>query len=194
MQILWINFLIDLPLGIALGFDAETPGLMKRPPRPRSQSILTRPVLLSSVLAGTYMGLTTLFMIWYGIHHAGGAAVGVTMALTAFGWSRVICTFESRSLTATAITVSSFDCKQINRIALGELVLVFLVAHWDALNDLLGTTGTTLDQSLIAIASALVLLVLWEAGKAIARLTQRGRTAAAPAVAAAPSRPGTSAA
>jgi Ca2+-transporting ATPase len=35
VQILWINFLINAPLGIALGFDKETPGLMNRWPLPR---------------------------------------------------------------------------------------------------------------------------------------------------------------
>ena len=35
VQILWINFLITAPVGIALGLDKETPGLMKRRPRPR---------------------------------------------------------------------------------------------------------------------------------------------------------------
>ena len=35
VQILWINFLITAPIGIALGLDKETPGLMKRKPRPR---------------------------------------------------------------------------------------------------------------------------------------------------------------
>ena len=39
------------------------------------------------------------------------------------------------------------------------------------LNDVLKTKPTNLSQSLLAIASALVLLVLWEAGKAIARAT-----------------------
>ena len=33
VQILWINFLITAPVGIALGLDKETPGLMKRRPR-----------------------------------------------------------------------------------------------------------------------------------------------------------------
>ena len=31
VQILWINFLITAPVGIALGLDKETPGLMKPP-------------------------------------------------------------------------------------------------------------------------------------------------------------------
>ena len=33
MQILWINFAVDVPLALGLGFDAPTPGLMKRRPR-----------------------------------------------------------------------------------------------------------------------------------------------------------------
>ena len=37
VQILWINFLITAPVGIALGLDKETPGLMKRKPRPRER-------------------------------------------------------------------------------------------------------------------------------------------------------------
>ena len=40
-QILWINFLVNAPFGVALGFDQETPGLMDRQPRPRGDSILT---------------------------------------------------------------------------------------------------------------------------------------------------------
>ena len=34
LQILWLNFAIDIPLAIALGFDIPTPGLMERKPRP----------------------------------------------------------------------------------------------------------------------------------------------------------------
>ena len=42
-QILWINFAVNAPFGVALGFDMETPGLMGRQPRPRGESILTTP-------------------------------------------------------------------------------------------------------------------------------------------------------
>jgi len=34
LQILWLNMVVDIPIAIALGFDAPTKGLMQRPPRP----------------------------------------------------------------------------------------------------------------------------------------------------------------
>ena len=183
VQILWINFLIDMPLGIALGFDAETPGLMKRRPRPRDKGILNGSVLLMSGLTGTFMALSILACIYYGIHQAGSSAVGVTMALTAFAWSRIVCTYESRSMTASAVKLASFDCKEINLIALGELVLAFLVVRWDVLNDVLGTTSTTLHQTLLAFVPAILLVILWEIGKAVARATQHGKGGAKTATA-----------
>ena len=54
-QILWINFLVNAPFGIALGFDQETPGLMKRHPRPRGESILTTGVKLTCGLGGAFV-------------------------------------------------------------------------------------------------------------------------------------------
>ena len=55
VQILWINFLITAPVGIALGLDEETPGLMRRRPRPRDASIMTPAVITTVALAGLFM-------------------------------------------------------------------------------------------------------------------------------------------
>ena len=46
-QILWVNFLVNAPFGVALGFDLESPGLMNRYPRPRGESILTTGVMVT---------------------------------------------------------------------------------------------------------------------------------------------------
>ena len=40
LQILWINFAIDVLLAIGLGFDAPTPGLMKRRPRSPDEPVI----------------------------------------------------------------------------------------------------------------------------------------------------------
>ena len=68
VQILWINFLITAPIGIALGLDKETPGLMKRKPRPRAASIMSRPVILTVGLAGLFMSIAINLLIVFGKH------------------------------------------------------------------------------------------------------------------------------
>ena len=60
VQILWINFLITGSIGIALGLDKATPGLMKRKPRPRSASIMSRAVLTTVGLAGVFMSARSI--------------------------------------------------------------------------------------------------------------------------------------
>jgi Ca2+-transporting ATPase len=169
VQILWINFLIDMPLGIALGFDKETPGLMLRRPRPRSASIITRSVMFSSTLVGVFMAVCLLGLIVWGEHATGNVAEGVSMAITAFAFFRIVGTFESRSMTGTVFKVVTFDCRPINLIVLGEVVLALLATQWGVLRDLLGTTDLVQGRWALSLVPAVVLLALWEAGKLIAR-------------------------
>ena len=183
VQILWINFLIDMPLGIALGFDKETPGLMLRRPRPRTASILTGSVLLSSGLVGAYMAVVLLGLIAYGKQHFGSVPVGVSMAITAFLFFRIVGTFQSRSTTGTTFKVATFDCKQINYIVIGEVVLSLLVTQWDVLRAALGTAALTQNQWALSVVPAAALLFLWEIGKLLARRASKdaGAQEAAPA-------------
>lgn len=174
-QILWINFLIDMPLGIALGFDLETPGLMSLRPRPRDQAIVTRSIIVMALLTGGLMAAALLWLIDYGTSTA-TAAVGVSMALSAFAFFRIVGTFESRSMTQTALQVATFDCRQINLIAIGEVVLALLVTETHLLQRLLGTASMSFEQWMLSLVPAVALLVLWELGKLIAR--RAGSTAA----------------
>jgi len=172
-QILWINFLIDMPLGIALGFDLETPGLMKRRPRPRDKGIVDIWIIVMSLLTGCFMAVCLLALIQFGTVHENSAVVGATLAITAFAFFRIVCTYESRSMRGTVFDASTFDCRQINLISLGELVLAFLVTQFNVLQHVLGTTALSGGQWLLAIAPAVALFLLWETGKCIVRFRAR---------------------
>jgi P-type Ca2+ transporter type 2C len=108
-QILWINFLTDMPPGIALGFDLETPGLMKRLSRPRKEPIVDASVMISSILVGVVMAVSLLLLIHYGDNVVKDATVGAALALTAFAFFRIVCTYESRSLTDSVFRLTTFD-------------------------------------------------------------------------------------
>lgn len=181
-QVLWVHFVVNAPFGFALGFDQESPGLMRRTPRPRGQSVLTRPVLITVGLSGLAVTVILLALIKVGESHFHNAAVGNSMAFTAFALCLIVAAFECRSETASVLTTTTFDSKQMNWAALGEFVLAVLVTQMDGFRRILGTTGINLRQFGWALLSAVVLLLLWELGKLLARRVQaaaaeRGRAA-----------------
>ena len=170
VQILWINFLITAPVGIALGLDKETPGLMEREPRPRSDSIMSRAVITTVGLAGVFMSAAIDLVIVFGRDHYGNVAIGSTMGLVAFSLMLVIAAFESRDQTASILRMETFDNNVVNVTILIEVVLAILIARGGLLTSLLSTQALTGRQWLIGGAlPALVLFLLWELGKLIAR-------------------------
>jgi Ca2+-transporting ATPase len=168
-QVLWIHFVVNAPFGFALGFDKESPGLMGRRPRPRGESVLTTPVMVTVGLAGLAITIGLLSVIEVGQHLFGSVHVGQSIAFTAFALCLIVAAVQCRSETGTALTTATFDSKQMNWAMLGEFVLAVLVTQMDVFNRLLGTTQLNLRQFGWALVPALALLLLWELGKYIAR-------------------------
>ncbi len=169
VQILWINFLVNAPFGVALGFDQQSPGLMRRRPRPRGDSILTTPVLVTCGLVGLYVAAANLGMIALGINHYGSVPTGQSMGLVAFSLMLVVAAFEARSETGSVLTPDTFNSPRLNLIALAEFAGAFLITQADFMRRLLGTTQLTARQWGLSLLTAVALLALWEVGKAIAR-------------------------
>ncbi len=169
VQILWINFLITAPVGIALGMDKETPGLMTRMPRPRTQSIMTPSVMLTVGVAGLFMSVAINALIVFGSNEYGATEIGSTMGLVTFSLMLVIAGFESRDETASILTRKTFDNKTLNLTMLVEVVLAVLIARGGELTSFLGAEALRENQWLIAAAPAVVLFLGWELGKWIAR-------------------------
>jgi Ca2+-transporting ATPase len=168
-QILWVNFLVNAPFGVALGFDKQTPGLMRRHPRPRGDSVLTTPVVVTCGLVGLFIAVANLALIATGKNHYGSVGTGQSMALVAFSLMLVVAAFEARSATGTVFTVETFNSSRMNLIAAAEVAGAFLVTQADFIQRLLGTTELTGGQWGLALLAAVALLACWEAGKWIAR-------------------------
>jgi Ca2+-transporting ATPase len=170
VQILWINFLITAPVGIALGLDKETPGLMKRKPRPRTASIMSRAVITTVGLVGLFMSAAIDLVIVFGRDHYGNVAIGSTMGLVAFSLMLVIAAFESRDEAGSILRMETFDNNVVNVTILIEVVLAVLITRGGLLTSLLSTEALTGTQWLVGGAlPAVLLFILWELGKLIAR-------------------------
>jgi Ca2+-transporting ATPase len=168
-QVLWIHFVVNAPFGFALGFDRETPGLMNRTPRPRGESVLTRPLMLTTGLVGLAMSIALLSLIQLGKSHFGNVHVGISIAFTSFALMMIVAAFQCRSETETVFTLATFESRHMNWTAIGEFVLAVLTTQMDALRHILGTTDLNMRQFRWALIPPIVLLGLWELGKLIAR-------------------------
>lgn len=168
-QVLWIHFVVNASFGFALGFDRESPGLMRRTPRPRGESVLTRPVLVTVALGGLAITVVLLGLITLGKAHFDSVETGRSIAFTAFALCLIVAAFECRSETESVLTASTFDSKQMNWVALAQFVLAVLVTQMDGFQRLLGTTEIDARQFGWALLAAVALLLLWELGKLVAR-------------------------
>jgi Ca2+-transporting ATPase len=142
---------------------------MRRTPRPRGESVLTRPVMVTVGLSGLVISVMLLGLIKLGQNHFGSVHIGSSMAFTAFSLCLVVAAFECRSETASVLTTSTFDSRQMNWAALFEFVLAVMVTQMDGFRHILGTTDLTIRQFGWALLAAVALLLLWELGKLLAR-------------------------
>ncbi|KOG50149.1 ATPase [Streptomyces virginiae] len=168
-QVLWIHFVVNASFGFALGFDRESAGLMRRTPRPRGESVLTRPVLVTVGLGGLAVTILLLGLIQLGESLYDSTGTGRSIAFTAFALCLIVAAFECRSETASVLTTSTFDSKQMNWVALAQFVLAVLVTQMDGFQRILGTTDIDARQFGWALLAALALLLVWELGKLVAR-------------------------
>ncbi|GEL21164.1 ATPase [Pseudonocardia sulfidoxydans NBRC 16205] len=174
-QVLWIHFFVNAAFGIALGFDRETPGLMRLHPRPRGQSVLTRDLVVTVALTGLLISVCLLVLIAAGPALFGDVEVGRSVAFTAFALCLVVAALECRDATGSVLTTATFDSRNLNWTILAELVLAVLVTQMDVFQRLLGTVDISLAQFGWACLPALALLLCWELGKTLARRTARVR-------------------
>jgi P-type Ca2+ transporter type 2C len=168
-QILYINFLVNAPLGVMLGMDQEAAGLMNRKPRPREASIMTTGLLTTAGLVGLWMAVCTLALISYGTHHYDSVDIGTSMGVTAFSLLLITAAFQARSVTATTFTTETFDNRNLNWTALAEFVLAVLITQMDVMRRIFGTVQLSFQQWALALVPAVALLFLWELGKLVAR-------------------------
>jgi P-type Ca2+ transporter type 2C len=181
LVVLFLNFMVTVPLAAALGFDKPAPGLMERKPRPLKQPILAPAQWVRIAV----IGILTAFVVIYleSAYEATSAATAASMGFVAFALLSVSMGLSARSETKTAFNRDIFhDRNQVllYGIALG---MTFLATELGFLQRIFGLTGLTGNQWLICIVFAIALLLVDEVIKVILR-RRSGKEQPEPAVAA----------
>ncbi len=174
--VLWINFLVQVPIAVALGYDEPSPGLMERKPRPLSQPVLNRAQWLRITFFGVLMAIGTLTLET--LYTPGGNALMYTMGYAVFSLFNVAIGLSSRSETETIFTRDFIaDRRQLLLYGLA-LVFTLLPTELNFIQSRFGLTSLTLEQWLICFALAFALILVYEVVKFFLRRRSGDQVAA----------------
>ena len=179
--VLFVNFLVTVPVAMALGFDKAPDNLMENKPRPLKQPILTR----SQWVRIIFVGLLTAFVTVYleSLYQATDVATAATMGFIAFSLMSIAMGLSARSETASAFNRDIFhDRNQLMLYGLA-LLFTFLPTELAFMQRILGTTSLSTEQWMIGVGFAVALLLVDEVIKFFLRRSRgKSQPEAAPAV------------
>jgi Ca2+-transporting ATPase len=135
-------------------------------------------MMITCGLGGLYVAVANILLILIGKNYYGSIQVGQSIGLVAFSLMLVVAAFESRREKSSAFSVETFNSPRMNKTAVIEIALAYLITQADFLNKLLGTVSLTFPQWGLALLAAVLLLFLWELGKLIARRSGAAERAA----------------
>ena len=175
LQILWINFAIDVVLAVGLGFDAAAPGLMRRAPRDASAPIVDRPLAVRLGAGAVLMSALALAVVAWGEDRY-DLAVATTMGLTTLSLMHVVAALEVREPLGTIFARYTIENRRFVQLIGASLVLTFLATELSFLQRILDTVSLTSTQWGVCLLGPIVFVAVAELGKVLDRRSGAGRT------------------
>ncbi|ACL62776.1 cation-translocating P-type ATPase [Methylobacterium nodulans] len=176
-QILWINFVTDGAPALALGVDPVDPAVMRRPPRPREEGVLTPRTWAGIIFVGVVTAVGTLFVLDASlpgglVEGSGTLRYAQTMAFTTLVLFQLFNVFNARSDEGSAFEGLDRNAWLWGAIALA-LLLQIAVIYIPFLQKAFSTVSLSVCDWLFCTAVASSVLLLRELSKVVTRAMDR---------------------
>lgn len=174
-QILWINMVLTVTLGLVLAFEPAEPDVMERPPRPRNAALLS-PFLLWRVGFVSVLFTIGVFIIFeYAMRRELGEEVARTMVVNTLVVLEIFYLFNVRYLNAKSFSWRGLLGTPILLIALASVILAQLAFTYAApLHALFASAPIDWKDGLVIILIGIVFMLVLEVEKTLMR--KRGKT------------------
>ena len=189
MEVLSIDLGTDMLPALALGVEPPEPGVMDRPPRPRSEHVITRSVVLRGYgLLGTVAGVAAMavFFAHYWIEGFAGRwldlpdtgaihGMATSMFLAAVVAAQVGNVFAHRTDRASAFRVNPFGNRIVLIAVAVEIAFLGVIVYVPALQWVFGTGPIRPMEWVLLLPVVPLLLLTDELRKAVLRRRDRRR-------------------
>jgi Ca2+-transporting ATPase len=168
LQVLWINFAIDVVLAVGLGFDAATPGLMQRRPRSPEEPVINRFLGARLALGGLFIAVGSLIVVAWAENRE-GLIVATTMGLTTMSLMHVVATLEWRDPRRSVFSRDTLENGRLILLMVIVIAVTLMATSLQILNRILDTTNLDGDHWRVVLIPVAAYVVLSELGKFFVR-------------------------
>ena len=175
MQILWVNLVTTVTLGLALAFEPTEEDTMRRPPRPRNEPLLNGALIWHIVLvSGLFLG--AVFGIFaYASDRGYSIDLARTMALNMLVVLEIFHLFFIRNIYGTSLTWRAVrGTPVIWACVIAVTTAQFAITFLPPLQKVFGTTAVPLFDGCLLVGVGVVFFAIIEAEKQL-RLGLRQR-------------------
>ena len=171
VQILWVNMITAVTLGMALAFEPTDAATMKKPPRPRGQALIQPALVWQIMLVGTLFFLAVFGIYQYAIKAGHDVEYARTLAMNMLVGLEIFYLFFVRTMNLRSISLTGVKGTKVVWSAVCVVVVAQLaISYIPVLQTVFGTQSPTLIDNLVIVLTGLALLLLLEIEKVV-RLT-----------------------
>lgn len=175
VQLLWINLVTAITLGLALAFEPSESGTMRRPPRPRNQPLLTGALIWHIILVSTLFLLAVFGIYSYALDKGHDQALARTMAMNMLVVLEIFHLFFIRNIHGTSLTWAAAKGTRIIWICILSVTAAQLaITYLPLLQAMFGTRSVPLADGFLIVGVGALFFAIIETEKQM-RLALQGR-------------------
>jgi magnesium-transporting ATPase (P-type) len=166
LQILWINLITGITLGLALAFEPTEAGTMRRPPRPRHEPLLGGDLVWHIVLVSLLFLAAVFGMFFYAIDKGYDPALAQTIAMNTLVVLEIFHLFFIRNIYGTSLTWQAVRGTPVVWATVAAVTAAqFAITYLPPLQNLFGTRAVPLLDGLVIVTVGAVFFALIEMEK-----------------------------
>jgi magnesium-transporting ATPase (P-type) len=168
VQILWINLITGITLGIALAFEPTEPGAMARPPRRRDAPILSGELVWHVTLVALLFMAAVFGVFTYAIDRGYSLQLAQTMSMNMLVVLEIFHLFFIRNLHAASLTFATMAGTKVVWIVVVTITAAQLaVTYLPPFQAILGTEPMAFADGLLIVGIGAAFFALIEIEKRI---------------------------
>ncbi len=170
VQILWLNMITSVTLGLALAFEPAEPGVMRRPPRPAGAGLLSPLLVWRIAFVSMVFAAAALGIFFFALSRGNDVETARTLVVNVMVVLEIFYLFNVRYLHMSSFTWRGVLGTRPVLIAVSVVVLAQIAfTYWPLMHTLFGTRPVDLADGALVIAIGAVAMVLFEGEKHLMR-------------------------